>query len=131
MAISVLTVSNIAAELTEVAMRNPERFWPQMSTDETQMVLICGNLCPSVAKKSKLVLAFGEKKLVGAVVIRLGNEDIGQSVQIAVVGLAGVNEFLRGGDAVFFQHDDEHLRVDDRAGVKPFHKENLTTDGHG
>jgi hypothetical protein len=37
---------------------------------------------------------------------------------------------LRGGDAVFVEHGDEHFGIDDRAGIKQFHAENLATDGH-
>jgi hypothetical protein len=37
---------------------------------------------------------------------------------------------LRGGDAVLVEHGDEHLGVDERAGVEKFHAGNLATDGH-
>jgi hypothetical protein len=37
---------------------------------------------------------------------------------------------LRGGDAVLVEHGDEHLGIDDRAGVEQFHAGNLATDGH-
>lgn len=33
-------------------------------------------------------------------------------------------------DAMFLQHQHEHLGVDDRASVKQFHAGNLITDGH-
>ena len=69
----------------------------------------------------KFVLPFGVEKLEGAVVIGFWDEDLGGAAQIAVVRQRGVHEILRGGDAVFFQHHDEHLGVDDRAGVKQFH----------
>jgi hypothetical protein len=37
---------------------------------------------------------------------------------------------LRGGDAVLVEHGDEHLGVDERAGVEQFHTGNLATEGH-
>ena len=82
---------------------------------------------PLWLKKLKLIFALGVEELVGAVVIGFRNEDLGGAAQIAVVRQRGVHEILRGGDAVFFQHHDEHLGVDDRAGVKQFHAGNLAT----
>jgi hypothetical protein len=52
---------------------------------------------------------------------------LGGTAQIAVVGRGGVNERLRGGDAVLVEHGDEHLGVDERAGVEKFHAKNLAT----
>ena len=78
----------------------------------------------------KLIFAFGVKQFVGAVIIGFRHEDLGATAQIAVVGRGGVNERLRGGDAVLVEHGDEHLGVDDRAGVKQFHAGNLATDKH-
>ena len=76
----------------------------------------------------QLTLTLGVEKPVGAVEIGFQDKDCGGTVQIAVVRRGGVNEFLRGGDAVFFQHHDEHLGVDERAGVEKFHAGNLVTD---
>ena len=54
-----------------------------------------------------------------AVVIGFRHEHFGGAIQVFVtVRLARVNELLRRGDAVLFKHDDEHLGVDDRAGVE-------------
>jgi len=74
---------------------------------------------------SKLVLALGVEKLVGAVVIGFRHEDPGGAAQIAVVRRGGIHERLRGGDAMFLQHHHEHLGIDDRAGVKQFHPDKL------
>ena len=65
-----------------------------------------------------------------AVVISLRHKNFGQTIQITVLGLVWIDILLRGRDAVFFQHDDQHLGVDDRAGVEKLHVKNLTTDGH-
>ena len=73
----------------------------------------------------KFVFAFGEEQLVGAVEIGLGDEDVGQAVEVAVIGRGGVHEFLRGGDAVLFEHHHERFRVDDGAGVEKFHRDIL------
>ena len=78
---------------------------------------------------SQFILALGVEKLVGAVVIRGRHEDAGGPVQVAIVRRGGVHEFLRGGDAVFFQHHHEHFGVHDRTGVKQFHAENLAATG--
>ena len=56
---------------------------------------------------------------MSALVVLLGDENFCGPVEVAVVG-AGVNEFLRRGDAVFFEHHDEHLCIDDGAGVEKF-----------
>ena len=70
----------------------------------------------------EFVFAFGVEELVRAGKIGFGHEDLGWAVEVvAVVGRGGVHETLGGGDAVFFEHHDEHLGVDDRAGVKQFH----------
>lgn len=78
------------------------------------------------ANQLQFVLAFGVEELVGAGVIRFRHEDLRGTAQIAVVRRGGIHELLRGGDAMFLQHHHEHLGVDDRAGVKQFHAENLT-----
>ena len=67
---------------------------------------------------------------MGAVIVCFRHGDLGGTTQIAVVGRDGVNERLRGGDAVLVEHGDKHLGVDDRAGVEQFHTGNLATDGH-
>jgi len=64
-------------------------------------------------------------------IIRFGYEHLGRSVQVSVVRLGWINKFLRRDDAVFLEHHDEHLGIDNRAGVEKFHFRNLTTDGHG
>lgn len=79
----------------------------------------------------QFIFAFGVEELISAIVIRVGHEDFCQAVQVAVVGRAGVHEFLRGADAMFLEHDDEHLGVHDRAGVEKLHLGKLTTDAHG
>ena len=71
-------------------------------------------------------MPLGVEELVGAVVIGFWDEDLGGAVQVAVIRQGGVHEILRGGDAVFFQHHDEHLGVDDWAGVKQFHADSVT-----
>jgi hypothetical protein len=68
--------------------------------------------------KSKFILAFGVKLLERAVIISLRHEDLRGAAQIAVVRRGGINKRLRGGDAVFFQHHNEHFGIHDRAGVK-------------
>lgn len=78
---------------------------------------------------SKLIFALGVEKLVGAVIVGFRHKNAGGTVQIAVIRRGGLHEFLRGGDAVSFQHRHKHLGVDDRAGVKEFHAGNLATDG--
>ena len=74
--------------------------------------------------RSKFVFALGVKQLVGAIVIPFGNEHFRGTIQITVVRLSGVDKFLRGFDAVFFQHHHKHLGVDHRAGVEQFHSRN-------
>ena len=69
----------------------------------------------------QLVLAFGVEEAVGAVVVGLGHKDARGTIQVAVVGLRGVFKFLGRGDAVLFEHRDEHLGVHQRAGVKQLH----------
>ena len=66
---------------------------------------------------------------MGAGIIRFRHEDLGGAAQVAVVGQGGVNKRVRGDDAVLLQHHDEHLGVDERAGVEKFHLKNLTADG--
>ena len=72
-------------------------------------------------KKSKLVFTLGEKQLPSAVEIRCGHQHIRRAIQVAVIRQGGIHKFLRGGDAMFFQHDHQQFRFDDRAGVKEFH----------
>jgi hypothetical protein len=93
-----------------------------------------GNAIPSSILQllsSKLIFAFGVKQPEGAVVVGFRHEDLGGPAQIAVVGQVGIHERLRCRDVVLLQHHDEHFGVDERAGVKKFHGENLATDGHG
>ena len=73
----------------------------------------------------KFVLTLGIEKLVGTVIIRFRHENPGGPVQIAIVQRGGIHKTLRGGDAVLFQHHDEYLGVDDRAGVEQFHAPKL------
>jgi hypothetical protein len=65
-----------------------------------------------------------------AVVVGFGNEHFGKAIQVAIVGGGRVHEFLGANDAVLFEHDEEHLGVDDRAGVEKLHGKNLTTNRH-
>jgi len=81
-------------------------------------------------EKLKFVLALGVKQFECAVVIGFRHKNLRWAAQITVVRRGGVNERLRGGDAVFVEHGDEHFGIDDRAGIKQFHAENLATDGH-
>ena len=78
--------------------------------------------CPEAS--SKFVLALGEEQFMRAVIIRFRHEDICEAVQIAVAG-AGVNEFLRGGDAVLFKHHHKQFRFHDRTGEEQFHAPTL------
>ncbi len=73
------------------------------------------------SQASKFIFAFGVEQLEGAVVVGFRHEDLGGAAQIAIVGQGGINKRLRGGYAVLFQHHDEHLSVDERAGVEKFH----------
>ena len=68
---------------------------------------------------------------MGTIIIGFGNEHFREAIQVAVVGQRGVNEFLRGYDAMLLEHHEEHLGVDDRPGVEKLHAEKLTTDGYG
>ena len=72
-------------------------------------------------KKLKFVLALGVKQFERAVIVSFRHENLGGTAQIAVVRQCGVNERLRRGDAVLVEHGDEHLGVDERAGVEKFH----------
>src|SRR5690348_16232879 len=73
----------------------------------------------------QLVFALGVEKLICAVVIGFRHKDFGETIQIAVFGQARVHEFLRGDDAVLFEHDDEHLGIDDGSGVEKLHATTL------
>ncbi len=55
---------------------------------------------------------------MGAGIIGLGHEDFAGTAQIAVVRRGGVNEGLRGDDAVLLEHHHEHVGIHERAGVK-------------
>ncbi len=77
-------------------------------------------------RQLKLVLALGEEQLPGAVVVRLGHEDLRGPAQIAVLGRGGIDERLRGGDAVLFEHDHQQLGFDDRPGEEQFHAASVT-----
>ena len=88
-----------------------------MAADETQIFLFMKPVVP----ESKFIFALGVKMLIGAVIIGCWHEDARGAVQVAVVWLGGVHEILRGGDAMFFQHQHEQLGVDEWSGVKKFH----------
>lgn len=77
--------------------------------------------------RSQLILALGVEELMRAVVVGFGHEHFGGAVQIAVIRLAGVDKFLRRNDAVLLEHHDEHLGIDDRAGIEKPHANKLTT----
>lgn len=90
-----------------------------------------GSRFSGARRGSKLIFAFGVEQLMRAVVVGFGDEDFRGAVQVAVVGQRRVGEFLRGGNAVLFEHDDEHLGVDDRTGVKKLHATSVTADERG
>ena len=69
----------------------------------------------------KLILALRIEQLMRTIVVGFRDQDLGQSVQISVVGQACVDEFLRGRNPMLLQHHNEHLGVDHRACVKQFH----------
>jgi hypothetical protein len=70
----------------------------------------------------QFVFAFGVEEALGEVVIFFGDEDLSEAVEVAVIGEGGVNELLGADDAVFFEHHEEELGVDDGAGVEEFHR---------
>ncbi len=70
---------------------------------------------------SQLILPLRIKQLVRAFIIRFRHKDLRRAAQIAFVGCDWINKFLRGGDAMLFQHHHEHFSVDHRASVKKFH----------
>ena len=94
--------------------RLPNGRWKMASTKIPSSIL-------QPQSSSQLVFALGEKQLPGAVEIRFGHQDIRQAIQVAVVRQGGIHKFLRGGDAVFFQHHHQQFRFDDLTGVKNFH----------
>jgi len=73
----------------------------------------------------QFVFALGEKKLARALVIGFRHQDIGGAVQIAIVRRGRINPFLRGGNAVLFQHHHQQFCFNDRAAEKKFHADNL------
>jgi hypothetical protein len=81
------------------------------TTDGQELHYIAGN-----HSRLKLILALREEQLAGLIKIFLRHEDLGWTVQVAIVGQSGILEFLRGGDTVLFQHHHKQFRFDDRAG---------------
>ena len=75
----------------------------------------------------QLILPLGIKQLMRPLIIRFAHEHFGRPIQVAVIRLGWINQFLRRDDAVFFEHHDEHLGIDDRAGVEKLHVKKLTT----
>ena len=69
----------------------------------------------------KLILTLRVKQLMRPLIIRLAHEHLRRSVQVTVVRLGWIHEFLRGDNAVLLEHHDEHLGVNDRAGVEELH----------
>lgn len=69
----------------------------------------------------QLILALGIEKFIGAVIVGFRYEDLGGTTQIAIVRQSGIDEGLRGGDAMLVEHHDQHLGIDERAGVEQFH----------
>jgi len=114
-------ISNMGKRVKEQGVRSQKGFLPQMNTDfhrwknGNYLCFICAHLW------LQLVFAFGVKQFEGAVVVGCRHEDLGGTAQIAVVKECGINKRLRGGDAVLVEHGDEHLGVDERAGVEKFH----------
>ena len=70
---------------------------------------------------SKFILPVRIKQLVCALIIRFRDKDLRRTAQVALVRCGWVNKFLRGGNAMLFQHHHEHFSIDHRAGVKKFH----------
>ena len=58
------------------------------------------------------------------VVIRFWDENFCWTIQVAVIGLTQIFEFLFGNNAMLFKHHHQHFRVHDWAGVEEFHKDN-------
>jgi hypothetical protein len=78
----------------------------------------------------QLILALGVKKLERAVIIGFRDENLRGTAKIAVIRGGWIDKSLRGGDVVLLKHHDEHLGVDNRAGVEQFHFGELITDEH-
>lgn len=78
-------------------------------------------ICVLCGQTSKLILTLGEKQLPRFFKIVVRHEHVGLAIEITVIRLRRVHEFLRRRDAVFFQHHHEQLRFDDRAGEENFH----------
>jgi hypothetical protein len=74
-----------------------------------------------VRTRLELVFAFGVEELVGAFVVGFGDEDFGHAIEVEFVAF-GIDEFLRGDDAVLFEHGDEEFGVYERACVEEFQK---------
>ena len=74
--------------------------------------------------RSEFIFSLGVKQLMRSFVISVGHKHFGRAIQITIVPRGRINEFLRRGDAMFFQHHDEHLGVDHRTSIKKFHEEN-------
>ena len=80
-----------------------------------------GRIFPIQDASSKLVFPPDVEKLVSTVVIRSRHKNARGPIQITIVRRGGIHKFLRGRDAMFFEHHHEHLCIDDGTGVKQFH----------
>lgn len=83
-------------------------------------------VCATARRQLQLAFTLSVEQLERAVIVRFRHEDPGGPAQITVVRRRGIDERLRSGDAVFIEHQHEHLRVDDRAGIEKFHGWSLT-----
>jgi len=72
------------------------------------------------AGRLKLIFTLRIEQLLGAGVVGFRHEDPSQPVQIAIIRGGRVHELVDGDDAVFFQHEHQQLRLDERAGEEQF-----------
>lgn len=62
---------------------------------------------------------------MGTIVIGFRHKHFCGAAQVAIVGRGWISKFLRGIDAMLFQHYHKHLGVHNRTGVEEFHEANL------
>ena len=72
------------------------------------------------AARLKFIFTLRIEQLLGAGVVGFRHKDPGQPVQIAIIRRRWVHELVDGDDAVFFQHEHQQLRLDERAGEEQF-----------
>lgn len=78
--------------------------------------------------KLKLILPLPIKQLERAIIICLRDKHLGRPIQIPIIRLTGIHKLLRRDDAVLLEHHHQHLRIDNRPGIKQFHARSLTTN---